>query len=344
VHISTAPSAAVAGILANGFPWHPVAVHRASRAPWREAKALVDIGRLYRRLRPDIVHHVTPKPVLYGTIAARITGVPAVVNAISGMGHAFADESGLVHGALQRLISAGYRVALRHPRTRVIFQNVDARADFIRRGWVRASETVLIRGSGVDVASFTVEARPERVPVVVLAARLLRTKGVGEFVAAARMLLTDGVRARFVLVGEPDSGNPATVTEAELRAWVADGTVEWWGHRTDMPRVLEDADIACLPSYYPEGLPKSLIEAAAAGLPIVTTDQPGCREVVRDGENGSLVPPRDPARLAAALRPLLDDRTLRERMGAAGRTRAEAEFTLDQVVRAHLAIYGALTG
>jgi glycosyltransferase involved in cell wall biosynthesis len=284
---------------------------------------------------------VTPKPVLYGTIAARFAGTPAVVNAISGMGHVFAhngDGMQILRGA----VSAGYHLALRHKRMRLIFQNVDARADFLRRGWARADEAVLIRGSGVDVDAFRVaEPRPSRVPVVSLVSRMLWTKGVREFMEAAVQLRRDGVSARFVLVGDPDPGNPASVPGETLLDWARSGAVEWWGYRSDIPRVLRESDVACLPSYL-EGLPKSLVEAAAAGLPIVATDVPGCREVVRDGENGFLVPLRDARALAAALRRLLEDRALRERLGATSRERAEREFTLDAVCEAHVQLYRAL--
>jgi glycosyltransferase involved in cell wall biosynthesis len=170
---------------------------------------------------------------------------------------------------------------------------------------------------------------------------MLWTKGVGEFVEAASLLRREGIAARFALVGDPDPGNPASIPEDRLRGWAARGDVEYWGRRDDMPEVLGQSAIACLPTYS-EGLPKSLVEAAACGLPVVTTDIPGCRAVVSDGENGFLVPPRDARSLAAALRRLLVDPALRDRAGAAGRLRAVQEFSLARVVDAHLKVYAEL--
>jgi glycosyltransferase involved in cell wall biosynthesis len=208
---------------------------------------------------------------------------------------------------------------------------------------VREHEAVLIRGSGVDPARFApADEPPSGPPIVVLPARMLRTKGVTEFVEAARILRGNGAEARFVLVGDPDPGNPASIPEPELRAWAAEGCVEYWGHRADMPAVLAAASIVCLPSYL-EGLPKALVEAAACGLPIVTTDVPGCRDVVRDGCNGLVVPVGNARSLAEALARLIRDPILRRRLGAAGRARAVEEFSLQQVVDAHLRVYAELS-
>ncbi len=344
VHLATPPGPSTPAVRAAGIEWHPIRLARAGRDPRSELSSMADLYRLYRRLSPNIVHHVTPKPVLYGTPMARLAGVHAVVNAISGMGHVFADRDGRGRRVLRRAVGAGYRAALQHPHMRVIFQNRDARSDFLARGWVRASEVVMIRGSGVDVAEFAPPAAPPQgPPVVVLPARMLRTKGVGEFVEAARALRAQGVGARFVLVGDPDPGNPASIPELQLRAWEAEGVVEYWGHRCDMPAVFAGAHVACLPSYL-EGLPKALIEAAACGLPIVTTDVPGCREVVDQGRNGLLVPCADSAALAHALRNLVSDEALRRRMGAASRARAVEEFSVSQVVEAHLRVYDEMLG
>jgi glycosyltransferase involved in cell wall biosynthesis len=342
VHLATPPGDAVGEVLAAGIEWHPIRLGRSSQDPRSELASMADLYRLYSRLAPGIVHHVTPKPVLYGTPMARRAGVRAVVNAISGMGHVFADREGRRRQTLKAAVSVGYRLALRHPRMRVIFQNGNARSEFLSRGWVRPHEAVLIRGSGVDVAEFTpAPAPPPGVPLTVLPARMLRTKGVVEFVEAARMLKAQGVAARFALIGDPDPGNPADIPAEQLKAWEAEGVVEHWGHRRDMHAVLAGAHVACLPSYL-EGLPKALIEAAACGLPIVTTDVPGCREVVTHGGNGLLVPAADAPALAAALRRLIGDEKLRGEMGRAGRARAVAEFSLDSVIAAHLGLYAEL--
>ena len=196
----------------------------------------------------------------------------------------------------------------------------------------------LIRGAGVNIQTFYPKVPPFGPVVIVLVARMLWDKGVGEFVEAAHYLTKEGVNARFVLVGDPDPANPASIPEATLRNWQGQHGVEWWGRREDMPAVLQGAHIACLPSYR-EGLPKSLLEAAACGLPIVTTDAPGCREVVRDGVNGLLVPVRDSAALATALGKLIGDPALRRRMGEQSRLLAESEFGQEAIIAQTLAVY-----
>lgn len=340
VHVAAAPDETTALLAQHGIGFHPLPLSRRSRLPLRELAAFGSLLALYRRLRPQVVHHVTIKPVLYGGLAARLAGVPAVVHAISGLGYTF-----LAPGRVAGLVRAGvrglYRLALGHPNQRVIFQNDDDRTEFVSRRLVRARDAVLIRGSGVDPAEFTPAAPPEGDPLVVLPSRLLWDKGVGEFVEAARMLRARGVRARFALVGDADPHNPATVPAAQLERWRREGAVEIWGRRTDMPQVLQGAHVVCLPSYR-EGLSRALIEAASAGLPIVTTDVPGCRDVVRHGYNGLLVPAANPGRLAQALQALIDDPSLRARMGARGRERVLAEFSLEQVMRESLEVYRAV--
>jgi glycosyltransferase involved in cell wall biosynthesis len=223
---------------------------------------------------------------------------------------------------------------LRHPRWRVILQNRD---DAEHLG---ASDAVVIPGSGVDLAEYAPAPEPAGIPLVVLPSRMLRDKGVHEFVEAARALKRAGVAARFALVGAPDPENPASIAEAHLNAWAREGAVEWWGWREDMAAVFRESAVVCLPSWR-EGLPKVLAEAAAAGRPIVTCDVPGCREVVRDGENGFLVPPRRPDALAVALGKLVQDAALRKALGEAGRRRAQA-FSVETVVEQTLKVYREL--
>lgn len=340
VHVATPKSRHTPMITDAGLPWHGLRLSRSGRNPAGEAATLADLYRLYRTLRPSIVHHVTSKPVVYGTIAARMTSVPAVVNAISGVGHVFADR-GTMAALLRIPLSAGYGAALRHPNMRVIFQNDEQREQFVRRGWAQERDTVLIAGSGVDTAVFTPGPGGVSPPLVVLPSRMLKTKGVEEFVAAARVLKAEGSQARFALVGEPDPDNLASISESRLQAWAAEGIVEYWGRRNDMPAVLQGASIACLPSYS-EGLPKSLAEAAACGLPMVATDIAGCRMVVQHERTGLLVPVADSRALASAVRRLLSDDQLRARYGAAAREHAVASLGLDNVVSAHLQTYQQL--
>jgi glycosyltransferase involved in cell wall biosynthesis len=287
------------------------------------------------------VHQVTVKPVLYGSLAARAMGVPAVVNAISGLGYVFTgDERGR---GLRRVVHGVYAAALRNPRSRTIFQNPDDRRLFVSNRLVRGEQTVLIRGSGVDCSLFAPTPEPAGTPVVMLPARMLWDKGVGPFVEAARILRTRGARARFVLVGASDAGNPTAVPEAQLRAWAAEGVVEWWGPRDAMHHTLAEASIAVLPSRR-EGLPKVLLESAACARPMVATDVPGCREVVRPGENGLLVPVDDGPALAEAIGALLDSPELRARYGAAARAMAVAEFAEEVVVGRTMELYRELLG
>lgn len=312
----------------------PFTLSRRGGNPLREVMAL---WRLYRREQPDLVHHVALKPVMFGALAAWLARVPAQVNAVAGLGWFFTSSSGvvrLVRPLLRRMLAC----LLNRPRSLTIVQNPEDRA-LLERSGVLATRLRLIRGAGVDTQIFYPVMPPPGPVCIVLVARMLWDKGVGEFVEAANRLTAAGVNARFVLVGDPDPANPASVPEATLSSWHGQHGVEWWGRREDIPAVLQAAHIACLPSSYGEGLPKSLLEAAACGLPIVTSDAPGCREVVRDGVNGLLVPVRDTAALATALRKLIDDAALRRRMGEQSRLRAETEFGLETVIAQTLAVY-----
>lgn len=339
VHVATPASAASATVAGHGLRHHVLDMRRGGQNPLADFRTLVSLGRLYRRLRPDIVHHVTVKPVLYGSLAARALAVPAVVNAVSGLGYLYL-AGGWKARARRAMVSALYSAAFGHRNTRIIFQNTDDLAALCTTQAEREKAT-LIRGSGVDLECFRPAAEPDGSPVVMLAARLLWDKGVGDFVAAAELLRARGATARFVLVGAGDPANPSEVPAGTLRGWEGAGTVECWGQRDDMPEVLSRAHVVCLPSYR-EGMPKVLLEAAACGRPVVTTDVPGCRDAIVPGETGLLVPPGDPAALADAIATLLASPALRARMGRAGRSLAEREFDVRMVVDRTLRIYGEL--
>jgi glycosyltransferase involved in cell wall biosynthesis len=306
-------------------------------SPRRDTGTLAAVGALYARERPALVHHVTIKPVLYGSIVARVLGIPAV-NAVSGLGSLFLDPS-LAGRARRVLIEHAYRGALSHPRSTTIFQNEDDRSVFTGARLVRPEQTEKIAGSGVDPERFPCTAQPTTdVPTVVLPARMLWDKGVGEFVDAARRLRG---RARFALVGRLDDTNPTRIPLGTLQSWVREGVVEWWGHRDDMPAVFAQAALVVLPSYR-EGLPLALLEAASSGRACVSTDVAGCRDAVQDGVTGWLIPPRDAVGLADAIAAALADPAERDRRGQAGAARARAEFSRAAVVDAHLAIYERL--
>jgi glycosyltransferase involved in cell wall biosynthesis len=329
-----------AEIEAEGFKLIPIGLRRRSRNPLRELAAIAEIARIYWRERPDIAHHVAIKPVLYGSLAAMLLRRPAVVNALAGMGFLFTSSSRLA-AVLRAAVSQVFRVLLNAGRNVLILQNPDDEALLVSGGLVAASRVRLIRGSGVDVQRFYPMPEPDGTPVVMLASRMLWDKGVGEFVGAAGLLRARGRAARFVLVGDGDADNPASVPQAQLKAWQDSGVVECWGRRDDMPAAFAQAHVVCLPSYR-EGLPKVLLEAAACARPLVATDAPGCREIVRHGENGFLVPLRDAAGLADAIERLLSDPALRHKMGAKGRQMVVTEFSEAQVARQTLAVYREL--
>lgn len=324
-------------IRAAGLRLIPFNLSRSRGNPLQEIAMLV---RLYRRERPQIVHHVALKPVMYGVLASKLTGVPHVVNAVAGLGWLF-TSSGLAAHTLRPVICRLLAWLLGATQSRTIVQNPDDFRLLAAEG-VPEDRLRLIRGAGVNTEVFTPALALPPEPVTVLfAARMLLDKGVGEFVEAARVLTQAGVTARFVLVGDPDPGNPASVSAAALRAWHGENGVEWWGRCDNMPDVFHTAHIACLPSYR-EGLPKALLEAAACGLPIVTTDVPGCREIVRDGMNGFLVPVRDAQALAAALRRLIEHSALRREMGRRAREIVLAEFSQERVIQETLSVYQEL--
>lgn len=308
--------------------------------PLSELRQIWQIVKLYRREQPHLVHQVSPKPILYGTVAALFTGVPAIINAPVGMGYIFSSEDWLAR-LLRPILRMAYRALANPRRSRVIFENVDDLRSFVDWGAVRGSDAVLIRGAGVDLSRFRPVVRNNSICVIALVARMLRDKGVNEFVAAAHRLHDEGVVARFLLVGAPDPLNPTSISLTTLKSWHARKGLEWLGWREDIPTLLGEIDVMCLPSYR-EGLPKSLIEAAACGLPIVTTNTPGCREVVRHGESGFLVPVGDVTQLAAALKQLIQDRGLRARMGNRGAAIAAEEFSSDRVIAETLTLYEEL--
>lgn len=343
VHVATPRGSDTDEISAAGFPWHPIELTRSGLNPLRESRALLNLAGVYKRIRPDLVHHIPSKTVVYGTLAARMAAIPCVVNTIAGLGHIFISTRPLDR-AVRFAAGSGFRIAAGHPHARLVFHNSDDAELFLANKWARQGQTRVVPGSGVDTQRFQPTVRENRrKPVVLLPSRILFTKGVAEFVEAARALADESSHARFALVGPLDDGNPASVPRETLDRWVSDGTVEYWGMQDDMARVLGEADVVCLPSYR-EGLSKALLESAAAGLPIVTTDTPGCREVVRHGDNGFLVPVRDSAALTDALRKLLLDPQLRAKMGARSRERAVAEFAIEKVLAANLAVYRELLG
>lgn len=331
---------------ALGLRWLPAPMERRSLNPLRELALVQWLRTLVRKEAVDLVHGFTIKCAVYGSLAARTTG-RARVNAVAGMGYVFTSDDARAR-ILRPVVRALMRLALGGERSRLILQNPDDVALFEKAGLVRSEQVRLIAGSGVDCRRFA-PARSDAAATagtrlrVVLPARLLWDKGLAEFVEAARILHAEGRAIDFLLAGDPDPGNPAAVPEAVVRSWVDEGVLSWLGHVEDMPELFRRVDAVVLPSYR-EGLPKGLIEAAACGLALVTTNAPGCREVVSDEVDGLLVPPKDAAALARAIARLDDDPALRARLGAAARAKALARFDERIVIERTLGVYGELFG
>jgi glycosyltransferase involved in cell wall biosynthesis len=339
VVVATPPGPFRERILAHGFEHRPIRMTR-SLAPLDFARSMRDVVALYRAERPDLVHHVSMRAVLCGGLAARLAGVPSVVNLVTGLGWVFSSAP----SALRRGVEQAYRIALRDPRNWTVFQNPDDRDDFVRRRLVAPERASVILGSGVDTHGIRPAPEPGGVPTVLLAARMLAPKGVSDLVEAGRILRARGVEHRIVLAGNPDVRNPSSIPVETLRAWNAEGAAHWVGHADDVGALLASCHVACLPSYYREGVPRFLLEAMAAGRPIVTTDTPGCRELVPQGKSGVLVAPRRPDELAGALQALFSDGAARRRMGSAGRVLVDEHFALDKVIEQTFDVYGQVTG
>ena len=325
----------------SGLRLIPISLSRSGLHPFRELQSVAELVRLFREEAPDLVHNVAMKPVGYGTIAARFSKSTAIINALMGLGWVFSSDTAKAR-ILRPLIKIGLRHALSGKQTRVIVQNKDDAKLLIDQRLAPHETIRLIRGSGVDPAAYSQERPPLGPPLIILPARLIIPKGIREFMQAAVLLKAEGIEARFALVGAPDIENPAAVTSEEIEPYVQAGHVEYWGWREDMAQVLNMTRVVCLPSFYGEGLPKSLLEAAASARAIVATDIPGCREIVRHGENGWLVAPRDVEALASALKAAIAQPELCARYGAAGRRLVEREFSLDAVTEQTLAVYQEL--
>ena len=319
----------------------PISLSRSGLHPIREFRSIAGLAKLIRGVSPDLLHNVAMKPVAYGTLAARFHGPKAVVNALMGMGWAFSSDSAKAQ-MLRPLIKVALRTALSGVDTRVIVQNRDDATLLTDLRLARPEAIRLIRGSGVNPNAYSTQAPPPGPPLVILPARLIAPKGIFEFMQAAALLKAEGIDARFALVGAPDAANPAVVTREVIEPYTRAGQVEYWGWREDMAHVLSMANIVCLPTFYGEGLPKSLLEAAASARAIVATDVPGCREIVRHGENGWLVPPRNASELASALREAITQPELCTQYGAAGRLMVEREFSLEHVIKQTLDTYREL--
>jgi glycosyltransferase involved in cell wall biosynthesis len=329
-------------IAAEGFQLVPLSWVRGSLNPLRIAFELLDIVRLYRRLRPDIVHHVSLKPILVGSMAALFTSKLPVLNAVTGLGYTFTSESPRAR-ALAAFVKPVLRLLLRRPATITLLENEDDRRFVVENIGVPAEKTAVNRGSGVDIRHYAELPPPDDEPVAVgCATRMLGIKGVTDLVAASLILRERDVPHRLVLAGGTDPENPDAIPEATLRRWATEDGIEWLGAIADVRKLWRRCAIAALASRGGEGVPLSLIEAAACGRPLVATDVPGSRDIAQAGTNALLAPPGTPEALADALERLIRDRALRQGFAAASRRIVESGFASEEVSAATLALYTRL--
>ena len=351
VYAVSPPGPFVPDIENLGVEFVPWILSRRSLNPFTEFASLVRLVRIYRRLRPGIVQHFTVKPNVYGAIAARLAGVPVVFSGVQGLGYAFGEGGGM-RVVLRVVLSMLYKLTALLSDRFVLLNSHDLERLFKKNSTFRHKAMVVQGGVGVDLWEFSTEAVTEdrgltlreslgigqECQVVTMASRLLYDKGVAEYVEAASTVQKSRPGTVFVLAGSPDLENPATVTFNDLRSWEQSGDIRVVGHIADMPALLDASDVVVLPSYS-EGIPRVLIEAAAMSRPIVSTTIPGVAEIVEDGVNGTLVPPRDAEALAKAIEELLDSPSLRAEYGRAGRLKAQREYDDREVARRYVEEY-----
>lgn len=338
VHVATRVTSGGAEIERHGFALHPVNWQRGSTNPVDTAAVIREVRALYRTLKPDIAHHVALQPSIVGSLAA--LGLPmARLNALTGLGFAF-TSGGAKARMLRLVLSTLLSVLLRRPGAAALVQNPDDREALLSIG-VLASRIELIPGSGVDTDDLTPLPDPAGPVTAAFVGRLLADKGIRSLIAAHKRVIGRGIQLRLLVAGSDDPANPASIPPAEIESWKTLPDVEILGHVKDIRSLWARAHIAVLPSRR-EGLPKSLLEAAAVGRPIVATDVPGCREIARQNVNALLVPVDDPEALAEALGALAQDAPLRHRLGAAGRRLVEDEFSSERIGRQIVALYDRL--
>lgn len=343
VHVACAVNEFGDKIRAQGLVLHPLPLDRGSKRLVSEAHALVHVRALIQSVQPDVLHNVALKPVLYGSLAGKAAGVPVIVNALAGLGSAFTGDSRTL---LAAGLTAAMRTAMRGENQWLIVQNRDDKEFALQQRWVVPWRLRTIPGSGVDVDAFPYSRPPsgeDRLLTATVVSRMLWDKGIAETVEAARLLQAWGVPIQVQLVGEPDPHNPRSIPHEQLKAWDESGVVKWLGRREDIADIWRDSDIAVLASYR-EGMPKSLLEAASVGRPLITTDVPGCRELVIDSVNGRVVPARDPEALAHAIASLASDTPQRLQLGQKARDLTECQYGTENVIRAHLDLYGSAIG
>ncbi|QBL09807.1 glycosyltransferase family 1 protein [Rheinheimera sp. D18] len=338
IHIASVNHESTVHLRELGYQFHFVDIERGRTNPFKELIGLFNLFKLIKQLKPDIVHCITVKPVLYGGLAARLLNIRKVVVAIAGLGSVFTTDS--VKNSVLRFISIRfYKLALGNPKLTAIFQNEHDRAFFVERKIIPKARTKLIRGSGVDLTKFSLSALPTTdKKVVLLTARLLKEKGVSEFLQAAQLVLQQRTDVEFWLAGDIDPANPSSLTTKEVSQWSKIDGITFLGFQKDVYSVLKASTIVVLPSYR-EGFPKALIEAAAVGRAIITTEVPGCEDAVINNKTGFLVPVKQVKPLVEKINYLLNHYDKCVEFGQQGRIYAENNFDIDFVVKAHQDIY-----
>lgn len=322
----------------HGFKVINMDFKRESINPFKIYQVIKKLKEIYLIESPDVIHNISLMPIILGTLSAKFFNSLYVINTFTGLGHIFSSKKLMTRIIRILILEPVLNMLLNKKNVWAIVQNIDDMKLLNALKIINKDRTVLIKGSGVDIEKFKFISESEETPVVVLATRMLRDKGVEEYISSVRELKKEKIDAEFILVGDVDLSNPSSIREADILSWQKENIIDWWGYRNDMEKVFANVHIVCLPSYR-EGLPKVLLEAAAVGRPIVATDVPGCREIVRDGENGLLVPVKNSSELSLALKKLIADKALRKKMGARGRTIVENEFSYDVVNAQTLALY-----
>lgn len=339
VHVACADLGRMRELQELGFIPHQMDLNRGKINPIADLKSLIQLGQLLLTLRPDILHNVSIKSVIYGSLMSRFTSVPRVINLVNGLGYAF-EPRDFKAKALNIIAKFLYSISLRRKRLIVIFQNPDDQKFFIEKKLIKPNKSRLIRGSGVDTKKFAFTPAPETTkPSVLFVGRLLWSKGIGDLVEATRILKKKGLSFTLLVIGSTDPSNPGKISDETIEAWEREGLLIWKKRQRDMPSFYAQASIVCLPSTVREGLPLTMLEAASVGRPLVGTDIPGTREIVRDQENGFLVPPGQPAKLAEALEKLILSSKLRTEFGKVSVEIVKKEFSSEHVQRQLKEVY-----
>tara|TARA_B110000211_G_scaffold133702_1_gene153275 strand:- start:3205 stop:4320 length:1116 start_codon:yes stop_codon:yes gene_type:complete len=337
VHIACGITVRKAELEGLGIVVHPLSISRSGTSLIKELKVIQEMNVVVKQVSPDVVHLVTIKGAVYGGIVTRFKKIKVRVASISGLGFVFIDK-GFKARILRFLVTKLYRIALNSLNTKVIFQNENDKNIFIQNKIIKPEQSLIIRGSGVDLVTYKYLPEPAGEKVIMFLARLLKDKGLVEFCDAAVALKESGFKGRFVLVGDIDLHNPNSLSQEELSNYINSGYIEHWGFTTNAAEIIAKSHIMVLPSYR-EGLPKSLIEAAACGRAIITTDVPGCRDAITSNETGLLIPVKSSEAIVRAIKILCDNDDKRIAMGKKGRALAESCFKIDDVIETHLKLY-----